>query len=148
MPRTPRCFFCYVAFLHTLRFPLCVSAYRACFSSRYNNFPLCNFSPLCLFPHSFSVRINRTYRPFAFCFSPHFLAEFVICCLFSFILLYVLKTFFRFAFTLFDYYFFHNIIPVDFRRIVFLSAGSGGLKATSLSIVGLFVFISTAKLPS
>ena len=139
MPRTPRCFFCSDAFLHTLRFPLCVSAYRACFSSRYNNSPLCNFSPLSLFPHSFSVRLNMTYRPFAFYFSPRFLAEFVICCLFSFLLLYVLKTFFRFAFTLFDYYFFHNIIPVDFRRIVFLSAGSGGLKATSLSAVGFII---------
>ena len=148
MPRTPRCFFCSAAFLHTLRFPLCVSAYRACFSSRYNNSPLCNFFPLSLFPHSFSVRLNRTYRPFAFCFSPRFLAEFVICCLFSCLLLYVLKTFFRFALTLFDYYFFSISFPANFRRIVFLSAGSGGLKATSLSAVGLFVFISTAKMPS
>ena len=148
MPRTPRCFFCSDAFLHTLRFQLRVSTYRVCFSSRYNNSPLCNFSPLSLFPHSFSARINRTYRPFAFCFSPRFLAEFVICCPFSFLLLFVLKTFFRFAFTLFEYYLFHNIIPVYFRRIVFLSAGSGGLKATSLSIVGLFIFISKATLPS
>ena len=141
MPRSPRCFFCSDAFLHTLRFPLCVSAYHVCFSSRCNNFPLYNFSPLCLFPHSFSVRINRTYHPFAFCFSPRFLAEFVICCLFSFLLLYVLKTFFRFAFTLFDYYFFYNIIPGDFCRIVFLSAGSGGLKATSLPTVGFKICI-------
>lgn len=141
MPRTPRCFFCYAAFLHTLRFPLCLLTYRVCFSSRYNNSPLYNFSPLCLFPHSFSVRINRTYRPFAFCFSPCFLAEFVICCLFSFLLLYFLKTFFRFTFTLFDYYFFHNIIPVYFRRIVFLSAGSGGLEATSLPAVGFKIYI-------
>lgn len=101
MPRTPRCFFCSDAFLHTLRFQLRVSTYRVFFSSRYNNSPLCNFSPLSLFPHSFSARINRTYRPFAFCFSPRFLAEFVICCPLSFLLLFVLKTFFRFAFTLF-----------------------------------------------
>ena len=79
---TPLCFFCSAAFLHTLRFPLCVSTYRVCFSYRCNNSPLYNFSPLCLFPHSFSVRINRTYRPFAFCFSPRFLAELFICCLF------------------------------------------------------------------
>ena len=116
--RTPRCFFCSAAFLHTLRFQLRVSTYRVCFSSRCNNSPLYNFSPLCLFPHSFSARINRTYRPFAFCFSPRFLAEFVICCLFSFVS-FCSKNFFRFASTLFDYYFFHNIIPVDFCRIVF-----------------------------
>ena len=139
MSRTPRCFFCSDAFLHTLRFPLCLSAYRVCCSSRYNNFPLCNFSPLSLFPHSFSARINRTCRPFAFCFSPRFLAEFVICCLFSCLLLYVLKTFFRFALTLFDYYFFSISSPANFRRIVFLSAGSGGLKATSLSAVGFII---------
>ena len=148
MPRTPRCFFCSDAFLHTLRFQLRVSTYRVCFSSRCNNSPLYNFSPLCLFPHSFSVRINRTYRPFAFCFSPRFLTEFFICCLFSFLLLYVLKTFFRFASTLFNYYSFTISSRSIFAVLSFLSAGSGGLKATSLSIVGLFVFISKAKLPS
>ena len=79
---TPLCFFCSAAFLHTLRFPLCVSTYRVCFSYRCNNSPLYNFSPLCLFPRSFSAQINRTYRPFAFCFSPRFLAELFICCLF------------------------------------------------------------------
>ena len=138
MPRTPRCFFCYAAFLHTLRFPLCVSAYRVCFSSRCNNSPLYNFSPLCLFPHSFSVRINRTYRPFAFCFSPRFLTEFFICCLFSFVS-FCSKNFFPFRLYAFRLLLFHNIIPVDFRRIVFLSAGSGSLKSTSLSAVGFII---------
>ena len=118
MPRTPRCFFCSDAFLHTLRFPLCLSTYRVCFSSRYNNSPLYNFSPLCLFPHSFSARINRTYRPFAFCFSPRFLTEFFICCLFSFVS-FCSKNFFPFRLYAFRLLLFHNIIPVDFRRIVF-----------------------------
>ena len=148
MPRTPRCFFCYAAFLHTLRFPLCVSAYRVCFSSRCNNSPLYNFSPLCLFPHSFSVRINRTYRPFAFCFSPRFLTEFFICCLLSFLLLFVLKTFPFRLYAFLNHYFRTISSRSIFAVLSFLSAGSGGLKATSLSIVGLFVFISTAKLPS
>ena len=148
MPRTPRCFFCSDAFLHTLRFPLCVSAYRVCFSSRYNNFPLYNFSPLCSFPHSFSVRINRTYRPFAFCFSPRFLTEFFICCLFSFVS-FCSKNFFPFRLYAFLNHYFRTISSRSiFAVLSFLSAGSGGLKATSLSIVGLFVFISTAKLPS
>lgn len=147
MPRTPRCFFCSDAFLHTLRFPLCLSTYRVCFSSRYNNSPLYNFSPLCLFPHSFSVRINRTYRPFAFCFFPRFLTEFFICCLFSFVS-FCSKNFFPFRLYAFRLLLLFNIIPGQFSPYCLFKRRLRRLKATSLSIVGLFVFISTAKLPS